>query len=64
ATIDLGDKEFIAGLAFVAVSRVRALKDLLFKPFNFERLQRIKECTKLKERLAEEKRLVSMMPGN
>ncbi|EXX67605.1 Pif1p [Rhizophagus irregularis DAOM 197198w] len=64
ATIDLGDKEFIAGLAFVAMSRVRAFKDLLFKPFNFERLQRIKECTRLKERLAEEKRLVSMMPGN
>ncbi|PKY33362.1 hypothetical protein RhiirB3_296985, partial [Rhizophagus irregularis] len=40
AIIDLGDKEFIAGLSFVAISRVRTLKDILFKPFNFERLQR------------------------
>jgi ATP-dependent exoDNAse (exonuclease V) alpha subunit len=60
AIIDLGDKEFTAGLSFVAVSRVRTLKDLLFKPFNFERLQRIKSCTRLQERLDEEKRLVSM----
>jgi len=57
AIIDLGDKEFTAGLSFVAVSRVRALEDL-FKPFNFERLQRIKDRIKdrksLRERLEEE----------
>ncbi len=64
AIIDLGDKEFTAGLTFVAVSRVRALEDLLFKPFNFERLQRIKNCKRLQERLDEEKRLVSMIPRN
>ena len=64
AVIDLGENEFTAGLSFVAVSRVRALEDLLFKPFNFERIQRIKDCTRLQERLDEEKRLVSMIPGN
>jgi hypothetical protein len=64
AIIDIGDKEFTAGLTFVAVSRVRALKDLVFKPFNFERLQRIKSSKRLQERLNEEKRLVSMVPGN
>jgi ABC-type arginine/histidine transport system permease subunit len=42
AKIDLGTKEFAAGLSFVAVSRVRALEDLLFSPFSFERLERIK----------------------
>ena len=31
AIIDLGEKEFTAGLSFVAVSRVRELEDLLFK---------------------------------
>ena len=39
AKIDLGKKEFAAGLSFVAVSRVRSLGDILFRPFNFERLE-------------------------
>ncbi|PKY43564.1 hypothetical protein RhiirA4_457570 [Rhizophagus irregularis] len=43
AKIDLGTKEFAACPSFVAVSRVRALKDL-FSPFSFERLERIKFC--------------------
>jgi ATP-dependent exoDNAse (exonuclease V) alpha subunit len=62
AKIDLGDKEFTSGLSFVAVSQVRTLEDLLFKPFNFERLRRIKGCKRLQERIDEEKRLVSMIP--
>ena len=64
AMIDLGDREFAAGLSFVAISRVRTLEDILFKPFNFERLQRIKESRRLQERLDEEERLISMIPGN
>ena len=64
AIIDLDDKEFSAGLSFVAVSWVRVFEDLLFKPFNFDRLQRIKDCKKLKERLDKEKWLVSMTLGN
>ena len=32
AVIDVGKKEFSAGLTFVACSRVRQLKDLLFVP--------------------------------
>ena len=62
AVIDLGEKEFIAGLAFVAVFQVCALEDLLFKPFNFERLERIKDCRRLQERLDKKKCLVSMIP--
>jgi ATP-dependent DNA helicase PIF1 len=64
AIIDLGEKEFTAGLSFVAVSRVRTLEDILFKPFNFERFQRIKDCRRLQDRLDEEERLVSMIPEN
>src|SRR6266540_1518088 len=61
AVIDLGNKEFTAGLSFVAVSRVRSIKDLLFKPFNFERLQQIKDCKRLGERKDEEERLVFLI---
>ncbi len=38
AIVDFGEREYAAGLSFVAVSRVRALNDLLFWPFSFERL--------------------------
>ena len=62
AVIDIGNNEFTAGLTFVAVSRVRELEDIIFKPFNFERLQRIKECKRIRERKEEELRLLSMVP--
>ncbi|CAG8724628.1 14520_t:CDS:2, partial [Cetraspora pellucida] len=55
AFIDLGGKEFAAGLSFVTTSQVYTLKDLLFKLFSFERLQRIKECKRLQERKKEKK---------
>ena len=64
AVVDLGEKEFSAGLSFVAVSRVRELRDIVFKHFNFERLARIKECKRLRERKDEEVWLVSMIPRN
>ncbi|POG71788.1 hypothetical protein GLOIN_2v1602684, partial [Rhizophagus irregularis DAOM 181602=DAOM 197198] len=32
--IDLGKKEFAAGLSFVAIFRVRSLDDILFKHFS------------------------------
>ncbi len=38
AIVDLRDREFTANLTFVAVSRVCTFKDLLIKPFSFERL--------------------------
>lgn len=61
AIISLGEKEFAAGLSFVAVSRVRELTDLSFKTFNFERLQRIKDLKRVRERKEEEERLISMI---
>ena len=60
AKIDLGSKEFAAGLSFIAVSRVRSLGDIYFKQFTFERLKRIQNCRRLQERKAEEERLLSM----
>ena len=36
AVIDLGKKEFAAGLSFVAISQVRTLGNILFSPFSLE----------------------------
>ena len=62
AVIDLGNKEFAAGLSFVAISRVRALENILFSPFSLERLLHVKTCKRLHERITEEKRLISLIP--
>ncbi|CAB4427786.1 unnamed protein product [Rhizophagus irregularis] len=59
AKIDIGSKEFAAGLTFVAASRVRSLSDIYFRQFTFDRLQRIKNSSRLQERKAEEERLTS-----
>lgn len=61
AKIDIGSKEFAAGLTFVAVSRVRSLSDVYFRQFTFDRLQRIKNSRRLQERKTEEERLTSMI---
>lgn len=62
AVMDLGNSEFAAGLSFVAISRVRALADLLFgiAP-TMERLQKIKQSTRLQERISEEERLTGLI---
>ncbi|CAG8693793.1 19015_t:CDS:2 [Cetraspora pellucida] len=61
AMINLGKKEFASGLSFVAISRVYTLNNILFDPFSFERLQRIKQCKRIQERKDEERRLISMI---
>ena len=54
--IDIGKKEFSAGLTFVACSRVRRLKDLLFDPpFPF---QRVANLANSQRRLLEDVRLL------
>ncbi|EXX53022.1 ATP-dependent DNA helicase PIF1-like [Rhizophagus irregularis DAOM 181602=DAOM 197198] len=55
--IDIGVKEFVAGLTFVALSRVQTLNDICLKQFSFDRIQHLKEGIRLQERKAEEKRL-------
>ena len=62
AKIDLGNKEFAAGLSFIAVSRVCLLSDIYFKHFSLDRLERIKQSKRLQERKAEETRLLTMIP--
>ena len=58
AVVDLGKKEFSGGLTFVACSRVRQLKDLLFvTPFPFQRVANLASSYRHSERLHEEKRL-------
>ncbi|CAG8469927.1 3415_t:CDS:2, partial [Cetraspora pellucida] len=61
SVIDIGDKEFAIGLTFVAISRVRAIADLLFgSTFPYNRLQKLGESARLQQRLAEEQRLLSL----
>ena len=56
--VDLGKKETSCGISFVAVSRIRNIKDILFHPpFDFERLRKISQSKNLKDRIAEERRL-------
>ena len=58
AVIDVGKKDFSAGLTFVAYSRVRQLKDLLFMPpFTFQRVANLAKSHRHTERLREEKRV-------
>ena len=59
--IDVGKREFSTGLTFVACSRVRRLKDLLFSPpFPFQRLSGLGNSCRLKGRQQEDERLLSL----
>ncbi|XP_019859761.1 PREDICTED: ATP-dependent DNA helicase PIF1-like, partial [Amphimedon queenslandica] len=59
--IDVGKKEFSCGLTFVACSRVRKLKDILFMPlFPLPRLKSIANNKRLQERKEEDQRLLSL----
>ena len=56
--VDIGPKEFCAGLTFVACSRVRCLSDLMFSAgFDFGRISSIANNVRLQERRAEDSRL-------
>ena len=59
--IDVGKREFSAGLTFVACSQVCQLKDLLFTPpFTFQRLSALSNNRLLKERQEVDTRLLSL----
>ena len=61
--IDVGKREFSTGLTFVACSRVRQLKDLLFTPpSSFQRLASLANNCRLKERQKEDDHLKSLSP--
>ena len=56
--LNIGNKEFQAGLSLVGASRVRSFEGLSFSPFpNFVRFQQIANSKALKRRMIEEKRL-------
>lgn len=57
AWIDLGHSEKVAGLTYVAVSRVRKLSDLIFEPMTFDRFHSLQQSLSYKFRLLEEQRL-------
>lgn len=57
AWIDLGASEKVAGLTYVALSRVKKLADLVIEPMTLERLQAARKLTNLQFRIKEEERL-------
>ena len=57
AWIDLGPAEKVVGLAYVALSRVRRLHDLVIEPMTLERLQAVQKTSNYKYRLKEKSRL-------
>ena len=61
AVLDIGKKEFCAGLTFVAISRVRCLTDVLFSPpFTYQRLNNLSKSKRMVERKQEEQHLLSL----
>ena len=59
--IDVGKKEFSAGLTFVACSRVRRLSDIMFNtPFAYQRVASLAKSMRLTECKLEAARLCSM----
>ena len=58
--IDLGPSEKAAGLAYVALSRVRKLEDIIIEPMTHERLCAIKNCSNYSYRIKEEQRLTDL----
>ena len=56
--LNIGKKEFQAGLTLVGASRVRSFEGLAFSPFpNYDRIEQISKSEALKRRIKEEERL-------
>ena len=59
--LNIGEKEFVAGLTYIAISRATKRENIFFQPFpNFHRFKTIFENKRFKARLAEEERLKSL----
>ena len=62
AVVDIGKKEFSAGLTYVAYSRMKSLAGVAVDPpFAFDRLKGIGRSIQLKERIIEECRLKTLV---
>jgi hypothetical protein len=57
AVVDIGDKEFAAGMAFVALTRVKLFDHLVVEGFPYDRVANLYKNESLKKRLKEEERL-------
>ena len=57
AVVDLGKAERVAGCTFVATSRVRSIKDIVFEPMTFDRLTTIGRNKNMKKHQEAEQRL-------
>ena len=57
AIVNIGYKEFSAGLTYVSLSRTRALADLLLQPFDFQRIRNLHDNKAVQDRINEETRL-------
>jgi len=55
--VDIGKREYFDGLTYVALSRVRNLKDMIIQQYPFERKGNISKSKALSFRKAEENRL-------
>lgn len=55
--VDLGGREVVAGLSYVALSRVKHISELCVIGFHFDRLGRIENSSLLQPRMDEENRL-------
>ena len=55
--VDLGKKESMNGLTYVALSRVKKLNDMIIESFPFERINKLSEGKRFKYRILEERRL-------
>ncbi|XP_066914898.1 ATP-dependent DNA helicase PIF1-like [Clytia hemisphaerica] len=55
--VDLGKKESMDGLTYVALSRVKKLSDMVIESFPFERINKLSEGKRFKFRVREESRL-------
>ena len=60
AWVDLGKSEKVAGLAYVAISRVKSLNDVVIEPMTLERLHAIKKLSNYKFRILEQQRLTTL----
>ncbi|XP_066932700.1 uncharacterized protein [Clytia hemisphaerica] len=62
--VDLGKKESMDGLTYVALSRVKKLRDMVIESFPFERINKLSEGKRFKFRVREESRLEELAARN
>ena len=60
AIVDIGKTEKVCGLAYVALSRLKKLENVLIKPFSFDRLKAVKQSKLFEIRLTEQERLENL----